>query len=235
MRPWVKICGITNAEDARAAVEAGADALGFVFARSPRAIDPEEARPIIAALPPFVVSVGVFVDAARETVEGIARSCGLQALQFQGRESPEDCEGFSRPVIKGFKVRDGAIPDAVWRYRIAACLFDAYVPGADGGTGRTFDWALLRDLALDRPVILAGGLTPENVAHAVAVARPDAVDVSSGVALGPRKKDPARMAEFVRAAKQIPMKQIQAWERPAPQRREDIDAHETARRGEGAA
>jgi phosphoribosylanthranilate isomerase len=198
----VKICGLTCVEDALAAVEAGADALGFVFAESRRQVTPEQARTIIAALPSFVCAVGVFVNEDAAVVHQIADFCRLDEIQFQGDESPEYCTCFNRRVIKGFKVKDEASLGRLENYDVTAYLLDSYVAGQDGGTGRTFDWELIRGLSAPRPVILAGGLTPANVARAIAVVQPYAVDVSSGVEKGPGVKDRQKMADFIRQARQ---------------------------------
>jgi len=202
----VKICGICTPEDARAAVAAGADALGFVFAAGPRHVTPDQVADIVAGLPPFVQTVGVFVNSPATEVSAIARHCRLQALQFQGQETPAYCAGFDRPVIKGFKVGGAIDPAHLRSYEVAAYLLDSFVAGADGGTGTCFDWRLIRALDLPRPVIIAGGLAPHNVATAIAIARPSAVDVSSGVAGStPRQKDRHKMAAFIAAAKMQPV------------------------------
>ncbi|MFQ6092413.1 MAG: phosphoribosylanthranilate isomerase [bacterium] len=189
----VKICGITTVEDASAAVGCGADALGFVFAESPRRIAPEEAREIIERLPPFFTAVGVFVDEPAERVREIARLCRLDALQFHGRESPQYCRGFDRRVIKAFKVRDGSIAAEMAGYDVDAYLLDSW---AGGGTGQRFNWNLVR--GIKGRIILAGGLTPENVGEAITKLRPYAVDVSTGVERSPGKKDHYKIEEFVR-------------------------------------
>ncbi|HRZ94512.1 MAG TPA: phosphoribosylanthranilate isomerase [Candidatus Paceibacterota bacterium] len=199
----IKICGITNPDDARDAVAAGADALGFVFhLASPRAIQPAAAAAIIQKLPPFIGKVGVFVDATAEEIEAVARQTGIDTVQLHGAESAAFCARIGRPVIKGFRVRDAASIASLEEYRTAAWLLDAFVPGQEGGTGVRFDWDLAAAAVLrGRPVILAGGLSPDNVAEAIARVRPYAVDVSSGVERGPGRKDAARMRAFVEAAR----------------------------------
>jgi phosphoribosylanthranilate isomerase len=202
MQLWIKICGITRPADAHAAVEAGADALGFMFySGSKRYITPQAAVRITAELPPSILRVGVFVDPAAGEVEAIAKTCGLTALQFHGSETPQFCAGFSLPVIKAFPVANKSSLATLTNYEAKYWLLDSVVPGQLGGTGQKFDWALAREAAkFGRPVILAGGLTPENVGDAVREARPYGVDVSSGVEEAPGKKDAARMQAFIREA-----------------------------------
>lgn len=199
----VKICGITRVEDALAAAAAGADAIGLVFyAKSPRAVDIEQAREILAALPPFVTSVGLFVDAERSELERILASVPLDLLQFHGDESVQQCEAFGRPYIKALRVKAGDdIAAQVARYPSAqGILLDAYVEGVPGGTGEAFDWSLIPQ-ALSKPLILAGGLCPDNVAEAVSRVRPYAVDVSGGVEASKGVKDVEKVGAFIRAAR----------------------------------
>jgi phosphoribosylanthranilate isomerase len=210
----IKICGITSVEDAHVAVAAGAHALGFVFAASPRQVTPEAAAAIVRALPPFVTTVGVLVD---QDPRSILAVCPLDVIQFHGRETPEamaSVTGVRR--VKAFRVRSAADLDALARYHgVADALhLDAYAEHAAGGTGQTFPWSLAREAA-DRglvaatdgrgagapPLILAGGLTPENVARAIAQAAPYAVDVSSGVEAAPGRKDGAKVVAFVSAVR----------------------------------
>lgn len=199
----VKICGITSIEDAVAAVNAGADALGFMFyERSPRRISMDLAATIKNALPPFVVKVGVFADATENVVRSAAL-CGLNALQFHGNEPPDFLKRFSpTTTIKAFRIQNAASLTMLSAYNTSAWLLDSYTPAQLGGTGNTFNWDLaIQARKLGRPLILAGGLTPENVADAVRKVRPYAVDVSSGVEFAPGKKDPAKIAAFIQAAK----------------------------------
>lgn len=195
----VKICGITRLEDALAAIEAGADALGFVFyGPSPRAITPAQAAAIVAQLPPFVTITGLFVDAAESEVREVLRQVPLDLLQFHGNESNADCARFGRPWIKALRVQPGqdlaaaiaAHPDA------RGILLDAWHPEQPGGTGLQFDWNLV-PAESRRPLILAGGLNPDNVAQAIRQTRPYAVDVSGGVEYAKGVKDAAKIQAFM--------------------------------------
>ncbi|WP_449431845.1 phosphoribosylanthranilate isomerase [Pseudomonas putida] len=199
-----KICGITRIEDALAAAEAGADAIGLVFyAKSPRAVDVRQARAIIAELPPFVTTVGLFVNATRCELSEILEAVPLDLLQFHGDESPQDCEGYHRPWIKALRVRPGDDLEAACRYYGGArgILLDTYVAGVPGGTGEAFDWSLV-PARLSKPIILAGGLSAANVAQAIGQVRPYAVDVSGGVEQAKGIKDAAKIEAFMRAVKQ---------------------------------
>jgi len=195
-----KICGITRIEDALVAAEAGADAIGLVFyAASPRAVSVPQAQAIIAALPPFVTTVGLFVNTARRELESVLEAVPLDILQFHGDETPADCEGYRRPYIKALRVRPGDDIAARCReYRGAAgILLDTYVPGVPGGTGAAFDWSLIPgDLSM--PLILAGGLTVQNVRAAITQVAPYAVDVSGGVELEKGVKDAEKIRAFIR-------------------------------------
>ncbi|MCE5364808.1 phosphoribosylanthranilate isomerase [Pseudomonas anguilliseptica] len=198
-----KICGITRIEDALAAVAAGADAIGLVFyAKSPRAVSVQQARAIIAALPPFVTTVGLFVDASRCELGEILDAVPLDLLQFHGDETPAACDGFHRPYIKALRVKPGDdIAAQVAMYKNASgVLLDTYVSGIPGGTGEAFDWSLV-PAQLSKPVILAGGLTAENVAQAITQVRPYAVDVSGGVESAKGIKDAAKISAFMQAVK----------------------------------
>lgn len=196
-----KICGITRIEDALAAIDAGADAIGFVFyAKSPRAVSVEQARAIIAALPPFITTVGLFVNASRCELTEILEVVPLDLLQFHGDETPEDCDGYHRPYIKALRVQAGDDIAASCRAysRASGILLDTYVAGVPGGTGEAFDWSLIPH-ELSKPIILAGGLTPDNVAQAIAQVRPYAVDVSGGVEVSKGIKDHDKIRAFMRA------------------------------------
>ncbi|HMN02772.1 phosphoribosylanthranilate isomerase [Geobacter anodireducens] len=198
----VKICGITSLEDALVAVEAGADALGFVFHdESPRHVTPEQAAGIIAGLPPFIQTVGLFVNRPLAFVNDTAARCRLDLVQLHGDEPPEFCDAVERRVIKAFRVKDITSLDPIRHYRVAAHLLDAYSPKAYGGTGLTFNWDIAAAAKAFGPLILAGGLTPDNVREAVETVKPYAVDVSGGVESAPGRKDAARVREFIRRAK----------------------------------
>ncbi len=201
----VKICGLTTAREMLAAASAGADAVGFnFFPPSPRYVEPDQARAMCMTLPPFVAAVGVFVDRLPEKVREIMDYCGLDYAQLHGNESPRHVgELKDRGVIKAIRI--GAEEDLkeLERYRADAFLLDAYVPDKPGGTGETFDWKLARRAASRAKVILAGGLTPENVARAVRSARPYGVDVASGVEEAPGRKSIPQVEEFIRAAKSV--------------------------------
>jgi phosphoribosylanthranilate isomerase len=198
----IKICGITNLEDARLAADLGAAALGFIFyPKSPRYVSPEAARGIIAQLPPFVAAVGVFVDEEAAMVQGLAARVGLDWVQLHGQESPEYCRSLGRRVIKGFRIKDeGSLVELEpFRGAAQALLLDTYKKGQVGGTGTSFDWRLARQAKPYGRIILAGGLTPENVAQAIATARPEAVDVASATEAAPGKKDPEKLRAFFKA------------------------------------
>ncbi|NOY53675.1 MAG: phosphoribosylanthranilate isomerase [Deltaproteobacteria bacterium] len=204
MRTRIKICGITNLDDALFAVEAGADALGFVFhSGSPRRIDAESVRAIVRHLPPFATVVGVFVDEKIETVREIARYCDLDLCQLHGDESPEFCEWCERRVIKAFRIRDRSFLEEMKRYDVSGFLLDAWHPDRYGGTGEAADRTLAQEAAGKERVILAGGLTPENVGEAIARVRPYGVDVSSGVEVSPGQKDRDKVRRFIEAVNEI--------------------------------
>jgi phosphoribosylanthranilate isomerase len=198
----VKICGITSLEDARVAVEAGADALGFVFYdKSPRSINPLLAAKIIATLPPFVQAVGLFVNEESEKINWTTDFCGLDLVQLHGDEEPDDCAELNRRVVKAFRIQNINSIEPLKKYQVAGYLLDAWCPECYGGTGKTFNWEMAAAAKEYGPIILAGGLTPENVAEAIAQVHPYAVDVSSGVESAPGQKDPEKVREFIRRAK----------------------------------
>lgn len=194
----VKICGITRSEDAHNALDAGADALGFIFSpSSPRFIEPHVARTIIASLPPFVTPVGVFVDATRARIMEIVAESGVRCLQFHGHESPRDLEGYPLQVYKAFRVQAGFDPRQIVSYGRTVCMLDTYSKERHGGTGRTFDWSIAREASRLARIILSGGIHPDNVADAIRTVRPYAIDVSSGVESAPGVKDPARIRRLM--------------------------------------
>jgi phosphoribosylanthranilate isomerase len=200
----IKICGITNLEDALLAAELGANALGFIFyAKSPRKVAPETAREIIAQLPPFVASVGVFVDEAAAVVQELAGRVGLDWVQLHGQESPDYCRNLGPKVIKAFRIQgeDSLRRLADYQGAAQALLLDTYKKGQVGGTGEVFDWHLAREAKKYGRIILAGGLTPENVAQAIATAEPAAVDAASGTEAAPGKKDPEKLRAFFAAVR----------------------------------
>lgn len=199
----VKVCGITRLEDLHATCAAGADALGFVFyAPSPRHVSVEVAAKLVNALPPFVQSVGLFVNAAPAFVESVLASVPLDLLQFHGDETPAECARYGRPWIKAIRVKPGMdlLKCAADFSAARGLLLDAYVPGVPGGTGARFDWRLIPG-NMPRPIVLSGGLDPDNVAGAVNTVQPWAVDVSSGVEVAPGVKDAARVTAFIERAK----------------------------------
>jgi len=199
----VKICGITNPADALVAVEAGADALGFNFYdRSPRFIPTKVAAEISRALPPFTLRVGVFVNPSEVLVLRAIGEGGLSLLQFHGDEPPEFCTQFGLMSMKAFRMRDAESLAELPKYPTDAWLLDAYSPDTLGGTGEKFNWNLAVEAQkFGKPIFLAGGLTPENVAEAIRQVRPFGVDVSSGVESSPGKKDPAMVRAFIKSAK----------------------------------
>ena len=199
----IKICGITNVEDAIAATNLGADAIGFVFASSPRQISPDKAKSIITALPPLVQTVGVFVDEDPEKVASIATLCHLDLLQFHGKESVIYCGQFAKRVIKAVRIQspDDLKTCSEYSNVANALLLDTYVSGQQGGTGLTFDWDLALEAKRLGRIILAGGLNPDNVAVAVTKVRPYAVDVSSSLERKPGVKDHDKMARFIQTVR----------------------------------
>jgi phosphoribosylanthranilate isomerase len=197
----IKICGITSIDDAQAAVEAGAAAIGFVFwPASPRFVDPYRARAIARSLPPFVVPVGVFVNQPAEYVKGVAALVRLGAVQLHGDEDVSYAAGIGFPAIKAVSIGDGFDPTSIdrWPPRVTL-LLDVHDPEKRGGTGRTIDWTVAAAISARRRTLLAGGLTPENVAEAVAVVQPFGIDVSSGVERSPGVKDHARIRALFEA------------------------------------
>lgn len=199
MRTRVKICGITNVEDARLSCELGADAIGFnMYPRSPRYLPPTAAREIVEVIPPLVAKVGLFVNEEADRIKALLSELQFDLLQFHGDESNEFCRQFGLPFIKVLRIKDATDLELIDEYPDSeGILLDAHVVGQFGGTGKTIDWTQLTDISI--PMLLAGGLTPENVAEAIRIVAPYGVDVSSGVEREPGKKDPERLRAFFKA------------------------------------
>ncbi len=200
----IKICGLTRVDDAVAAVDAGVDAIGLVFyAKSPRAVTIEQAREIALAVGPFVTVTGLFVDADPKEVAGVLDRVPLHLLQFHGNESVIYCESFQRPYLKALRMKpDLNVGQAIDQYSSAVgILLDAYRPGVPGGTGESFDWGRV-PIESSRPIVLAGGLSPDNVADAINSTRIYGVDVSGGVESAPGIKDPEKIQAFIQRARQ---------------------------------
>ncbi len=201
----IKICGITNKEDALWAVNLKVDALGFIFAASSRKVKPEIVQRIIELLPPFISSVGVFVNEDRKKVEEITESCALTTLQFHGQESPSYCEGFKQKIVKALRIENKDILEKAVQYKdkVDAYLLDTYSPFAYGGTGKTFDWRIAKEIKeFGLPIILSGGLNPENIREAISEVEPYGVDVSSGIEKRPGKKNLEKLINFVRIVRE---------------------------------
>ncbi|MEW6608284.1 MAG: phosphoribosylanthranilate isomerase [bacterium] len=197
----IKVCGITSKTDAFMCIDAGVDILGFVFVgESPRKIAPEEAQRIINDIPSFVITVGIFVNRPENEVVKIADLCKLDRLQLHGEESPQYCASFNRKIIKAFRIRSSDDLTVIPGYKVSGYLVDSYEEERAGGTGRTFEWSLAQEATKFGPIILAGGLTPENVNRAISIVRPYAVDVSTGVEEKdtPGKKNKIKLTEFIR-------------------------------------
>jgi len=199
----VKICGITNVADALATAKAGADAIGLMFyEKSPRHISMQTAQEIVRELPQHIIKVGVFVNPSEELVLRVIGDCSVNLLQFHGDETPEFCTQFGSMSMKAFRIRDAESLRALPMYLTDAWLLDAFADDKLGGTGEKFNWDLaIEAQKLGRPIFLAGGLTPENVADAIRKVKPFAVDVSSGVESSPGKKDHAKVRAFVERAR----------------------------------
>lgn len=199
-RVKIKICGMTSIEDTLLAVKGGADAVGFIFyKKSPRAVSAKTVKSIVSALPPFIETVGVFVNETADRINRIADSCNLSAVQLHGDESPAFCKKIRRKVIKAVRVQGKESFKGLSSYKVSAFLLDAFSEEQRGGTGETFDWRLVSEGKKYGPIILAGGLDPKNVAHAIQKVKPYAVDVCSGVERQPGQKDPVRLKAFIKA------------------------------------
>ena len=195
---WIKICGITNIEDGLKAASLGTDALGFIFAASPRRVEPAAVRAIVQTLPTSIFKVGVFLNHPLHKVQEIAAYCNLNGLQFHGEESPDYCQKFSQEVIKTIRIKDIESLKDMAKYPNVSILLDTYSPTQGGGTGTTFPWEIAIKAKNERNFILSGGLTPLNVGEAIKKIRPMGVDVCSGVETSPGKKDPLKMTEFIK-------------------------------------
>jgi len=206
----VKVCGITTLEDALQAARLGADALGFIFAPSPRRVSADQVRRIVSGLPETVTTVGVFVNASLREIFELRAYCGLDVIQLHGDETEEFVTALDGQIIKALRVRAGN-GDIFDGYPSAIVLLDTYSREVRGGTGKPFDWGLAVDAAKQRPVILSGGLSPDNVADAIASVAPCGVDVGSGVESEPGRKDYARLSRFIRTAKSVGGASRWAW------------------------
>lgn len=200
----VKICGTTSLKDAFLAVESGADAIGFIFYKmSPRNISQKEAKEIILQLPPFIETVGVFVDETSDKINRIAEQCKLNSIQLHGEESPALCRRVKRKVIKAFRVKNADSLKSIASYDVSGFLLDSYNDGSKGGTGQVFDWNLALRVKKQGPVILAGGLNPYNVFTAIHRVKPYGVDVCSGVEKSPGIKDHEKIREFIKSVRRF--------------------------------
>jgi len=202
----VKICGITNLDDALLAAEMGADALGFIFAESPRQITPINAKAIIHILPPLIKTIGVFVNEEPVRIKEIKSFCGLDLIQLHGKESPKTCRDLMPLAIKAFRIKNEWDIRSIKRYQgvVRAILLDTFQKGKAGGTGKTFDWSLaVKAKETGLPIILSGGLGPENIQEAISTVKPYAVDVNSGIEKRPGKKDPVLMKNLMKKIKKI--------------------------------
>jgi phosphoribosylanthranilate isomerase len=195
---WIKICGITNIEDGKKAASLRVDALGFIFAPSFRRVEPDVAKKIILALPKTLLKVGVFVNEEQKEVLRVAEYCGINALQFHGKESPEFCQKFFHPVFKAIHIRDLESLKDMEKYHDFSILLETYSPVQADGTGKPFPWEIASKAKEKRNFILSGGLNPGNVGEAIKKVRPWGVDVCSGVEAIQGKKDPSKMVEFIK-------------------------------------
>lgn len=208
MVPKIKICGITNIEDAQLAVQAGADALGFIlYPNSPRFVEIQVVKSIVNQLPPFVLPIGVFVNEEQTMVQNVMDVCGLALAQLHGEESPSYCESLGYPVLKAIRLRDRSSFLSLAEYKgragVRGFVLDAFSESEYGGTGKVADWDIAAEAAKAAPVLLAGGLSPDNVLEAIHRVQPYGVDVSSGVEVSPGKKDPHKVQAFIQAVQLV--------------------------------
>lgn len=202
----IKMCGTTRSEDARSAVAAGVDALGFIFvAGSPRLVTPDQAATLIGCLPPFIARVGVFRDTAADAIREVVDACGLTQVQLHGDETPAFCRELRTwrrgvSICKAFRIGRGFMPRHLADYDevVDSVLLDTYVQGTAGGTGQSFDWTLVNELRISKPLILAGGLHPDNVVVAIRAVRPYAIDINSGIESAPGIKNHERLRQLIR-------------------------------------
>ena len=198
----VKICGITNLNDAKTAIDYGADAIGFVFAESKRRISEEKVKDIVLKLPPFVTLVGLFVNETAGRIEEICKYCGIHTIQLHGNEPPDFLLNLRQfKIIKAFRIKNESDINRIGNYQANAILLDGYVKNKMGGTGTTFDWKIVKKIKTSSPIIIAGGLKHVNVLQAIKIAKPYGVDVSSGVEIRPGKKDKQLIRKFIDAVK----------------------------------
>ncbi len=196
----IKICGITNLNDAKIAVDYGADAIGFVFAESVRKVNREKVKAIVRKLPPFITFVGLFVNETAKNIENICSYCGLNAVQLHGNEPPGFLDKLKHyKVIKAFRIKNERDINPINKYNPDAVLLDGYAENKMGGSGTAFDWKIVKKVKTSSPIIIAGGLTHVNVSRAIKIARPYGVDVSSGVEIKPGKKDRQLIKKFIDA------------------------------------
>ncbi len=202
----VKICGITNLEDARVSVAAGCDALGFLFyKKSPRYISVQKAKEIIKDIPKNIIKIGVFVNATEKNIKEVAKECGLDILQFHGNESPEFCKKFKRyKIIKVFRIKNRSSLKDVLKYKVFAYLFDTFSKSKLGGTGKKFNWKLLKSIGkIKKPIFLSGGRNKGNVKRAIKTVKPDWGDVSSSLEIEPGKKDHRKSRELLEIVRKV--------------------------------
>lgn len=202
----IKVCGITNVEDALECVKLGVDALGFIFAESKRRVNKETVREIINKLPPFITLVGIFVNEEKKIIEETAEYCRLDALQFHGQETTHYCQefvGLGYKTIKSFSIRDKDSLEEINKFIVSAYLFDTFKEGMPGGTGTCFDWNIIKKISFTKPVIISGGLNLNNITRCIKLLQPYGIDICSGVEKYPGKKDKNKLRKFIEKVKLI--------------------------------